>query len=289
MNKILRDIKIILLSIVISFGISLVYAWNGPLSTPPNNNTYTPINVSLTSQTKSGSLWAGAFLTTGGGYFGGNVGIGQTNPQAKLHIGGTAGVDGIMFPDGTVQTTAYIGQVQAPPGSQTFDSSGTFTVPANVGSITVEVRGGGGGGGTGFSWGARSGSSGGGGGGSGGYGRQTFTVNPGENYNITVGAGGSPGATGGISSFGSLISATGGNPGGNGVNFTPGGGGSGGTSAATYNVTGNSGSSGSTSSGGAGGSGVNGYGGGGGGGAAQPCCAYYSGSPGQAGQVIVSW
>jgi hypothetical protein len=36
----------------------------------------------------------------------GNVGIGTTNPEAKLHIGGTPGVDGIKFPDGTVQTTA---------------------------------------------------------------------------------------------------------------------------------------------------------------------------------------
>ncbi len=288
MNDVLRNIKIVLLSIVISFGVSLVYAWNGPVSAPPNYNTYTPINVSVTSQTKAGSLWTGAFLTEGGGYFGGNVGIGEANPQAKLHIGGTAGVDGIMFPDGTVQTTAYVGVVSAPPGSETFTSNGTFTVPANVRSITVEVRGAGGGGGQGFNFGSRSGVSGGGGGGSGGYGRQTFTVNPEEKYNVTVGAGGSPAGTGGTSSLGSLISATGGNPGGNGVNFTPGGGGGGGTSAATYNVTGNSGSSGSISSGGAGGSGVNGYGGGGSGGYGS-CCAYYSGSPGQQGQVIVSW
>ncbi len=38
----------------------------------------------------------------------GRVGIGTTNPLAKLHIGGTAGVDGIRFPDGTLQTSAAI-------------------------------------------------------------------------------------------------------------------------------------------------------------------------------------
>jgi len=36
----------------------------------------------------------------------GNVGIGTASPGAKLHIGGTAGTDGIMFPDGTLQKTA---------------------------------------------------------------------------------------------------------------------------------------------------------------------------------------
>ncbi len=38
----------------------------------------------------------------------GNVGINTTNPTAKLHIGGTPGVDGIKFPDGTLQTTAVV-------------------------------------------------------------------------------------------------------------------------------------------------------------------------------------
>ncbi|GJQ57201.1 MAG: hypothetical protein D8M57_16980 [Candidatus Scalindua sp. AMX11] len=42
----------------------------------------------------------------GNALFGGNVGIGTNEPQAKLHIGGKPGVDGIMFPDGTMQTTA---------------------------------------------------------------------------------------------------------------------------------------------------------------------------------------
>ncbi|MBL4775616.1 MAG: hypothetical protein JKY87_06135, partial [Mariprofundus sp.] len=39
----------------------------------------------------------------------GNVGIGTASPTAKLHIGGTPGVDGIRFPDGTLQTSAVSG------------------------------------------------------------------------------------------------------------------------------------------------------------------------------------
>ncbi|MFQ5495222.1 MAG: hypothetical protein ACE5EX_07550, partial [Phycisphaerae bacterium] len=36
----------------------------------------------------------------------GNVGIGTKTPGAKLHVTGTPGADGIMFPDGKLQTTA---------------------------------------------------------------------------------------------------------------------------------------------------------------------------------------
>jgi hypothetical protein len=36
----------------------------------------------------------------------GNIGIGTPSPTARLHVAGTAGVDGIRFPDGTLQTSA---------------------------------------------------------------------------------------------------------------------------------------------------------------------------------------
>ncbi len=39
----------------------------------------------------------------------GGVGINTNSPGAALHVGGVGGVDGIMFPDGTLQTTAAAG------------------------------------------------------------------------------------------------------------------------------------------------------------------------------------
>ncbi len=99
-------IQIVLLSSIFTWMVSGLYAWQSPSAEAPNNNSLPAVNVNSDPQTKQGPIWTSSFLTEGGGYFGGNVGIGQTNPQAKLHIGGTAGVDGIMFPDGTVQTTA---------------------------------------------------------------------------------------------------------------------------------------------------------------------------------------
>src|SRR6478735_3121654 len=86
--------------------------------------------------------------------------------------------------------------------TQTFNSSGTFTVPAGVTSITVEVWGAGGAGG------GATGNPGAGGGGAGGaYVKNTFTVTPGTSYTINVGNGGSGGTgsgpSGGPSWFGS--------------------------------------------------------------------------------------
>ncbi len=85
-KEFIKNLKTLFAAIVLSFGVSMVYAWTGPLQTPPNGNTTTLINTSITSQTKSGALWAGSFLTEGGGYFGGNVGVGVSNPQNPLEI-----------------------------------------------------------------------------------------------------------------------------------------------------------------------------------------------------------
>jgi len=59
----------------------------------------------------------------------GGVGINTNNPTAALHIGGTPGVDGIRFPDGTLQTSAASAPSPAP---SFYFSSGAGNNPATT-------------------------------------------------------------------------------------------------------------------------------------------------------------
>lgn len=79
---------------------------------------------------------------------------------------------------------------------QKLTSSGTWTAPPGVTSVTVEAWGaGGGGGGTALN------PSQGGGGADGSYSKKVITVVPGTTYNINVGAGGLAGSTTGITGW----------------------------------------------------------------------------------------
>ena len=102
-ENLFQKVKIIIVAIFLAFGISYAYSWSGPTATPPGGNVEAPINVGPVSQIKSGDLGVRSFSASG------NVGIGTTNPTARLHIAGTPGADGIRFPDGTLQTTAAAG------------------------------------------------------------------------------------------------------------------------------------------------------------------------------------
>jgi hypothetical protein len=86
--------------------------------------------------------------------------------------------------------------------SQTFLSSGVFTVPANVTEIAVKGIGAGGNGANGLGPDGGSGSAGGrGGGGGGGFIFKNYSVTPGQTYTVTVGSSGQ------ATSFGSLATA----------------------------------------------------------------------------------
>lgn len=71
----------------------------------------------------------------------GNVGIGTIGPTARLHIGGTAGVDGVRFPDGTLQTTAAIGGPSpwSTSGSDIFYNSGNVGIGTPSPGAPLEV------------------------------------------------------------------------------------------------------------------------------------------------------
>lgn len=148
--------------------------------------------------------------------------------------------------------------------TQTFTSSGTFTVPAGVTSVQVEAWGGGGaGGGVNASFLATRA---GGGGAGGAYVNNTaVTVTPGANITVTVGAGGTGvsaanGGNGGTSSFGSLVTANGGAGGKVGNSSTPNGAG-GAVTTGTFNGGSGAAAASGNSGGGGGGAGSTGNGG----------------------------
>jgi len=72
----------------------------------------------------------------------GQVGIGTASPQAKLHVAGTPGVDGIMFPDGTVQTTAVgsAGGLWSSNGSSIFYPSGNVGIGTSTPQAKLELQ-----------------------------------------------------------------------------------------------------------------------------------------------------
>jgi hypothetical protein len=67
----------------------------------------------------------------------GNVGIGTTAPGAKLEVAGTAGTDGIKFPDATLQTSAAVLTRWTNTGASTIGA--TTTAPTKGTAATDQV------------------------------------------------------------------------------------------------------------------------------------------------------
>jgi hypothetical protein len=120
--------------------------------------------------------------------------------------------------------------------SQTFNTSGNYTVPSGKTKLAIKIVGGGGNGGNGMGGRGFQGRGGGGGGGGGVGLVEEITVTAGTNYAVNVGAGG-----GGQSKFGNIVTANGGGNGENWNTGTAGGGGGGSFSNNTGTVRGSAG------------------------------------------------
>ncbi len=98
MNNLKQDfaqaIKIIVIAVVLSLSLGVVQAWVGPTEAPTGGNVEIPVNIMAANQIKSGSLWAGGLLSSAGGYFADNVGVGVTSPTQKLEVDGDTIVTG---------------------------------------------------------------------------------------------------------------------------------------------------------------------------------------------------
>lgn len=131
--------------------------------------------------------------------------------------------NGIVFPDGSVQTAAAYDTFK---NAQTFTTSGTWTAPTGIYLVQLTMFGGGGRGGAGSTYtvgGTTFYSGGGGGGSSAVVWNYRVAVVPGTVYTVTVGA------TTVASSFGALVSVNPGITGNNASGSTAGTGGSGGS------------------------------------------------------------
>ena len=177
-----------------------------------------------TTGNASSAVWQGLAPLTGNSNYAFNVANASTSTEAVPL--GQAQADFAAI-NGSASEVFNASNLYASTGVfsniQVFTSSGTFTVPTGVTKIRAKVWGAGGAGGSSTSL-----DNPGGGGGGGGYGEGIFSVTPGQQLQITVGAGGY--GSGGSSSVGTLITSTGGSIGGTGSASGVGAGGVGGSS-----------------------------------------------------------
>jgi len=132
----------LMLSCVIAsaLGINYLSAWTGPTALPPGNNAATPLNIGTTTQVKDGNMSVGSsanntagvnplgFSVVGSQYINGwlKVGDGASGVATQpLELVGTAGTDGIKFPDGSVQTSAATSSVPSGMGGIYYIAAGS--------------------------------------------------------------------------------------------------------------------------------------------------------------------
>jgi hypothetical protein len=179
--------------------------WTNPAYAPKNGTCFSGVIVryqtgSYPSTPTSGSLYMGtgsnSAASGSSSYTVGSLSANTTYyfrawsyftcSAGNYTINNTTVMVSSSYLSATAKTTAT--------GTATVKSSGTWTVPTNVRSITVTAIGGGGGGSVGYYDNTRPKTAWGGAGGGGGYQTQTtWSVTPGNTITISIGAGGTAG------------------------------------------------------------------------------------------------
>ena len=92
-KQLTENFRVILLALVLTAGISYVYAWTGPTQAPPEGNVSAPINVGVIDQIKDAGLGVNVLAVFGQGSFGGEVIIGSTGATCDADLEGAIRYD----------------------------------------------------------------------------------------------------------------------------------------------------------------------------------------------------
>ena len=121
MKNIIQLFKIVTLALILSFGLSYVYAWTAPTQTPPLGNVAAPINTSSSIQYKNGAFGVGgifrAYTELDTPKICLNAGADSTtNCITAWPVAGATGAIGATGPQGPAGTTGATGP-QGPAGT----------------------------------------------------------------------------------------------------------------------------------------------------------------------------
>lgn len=143
-TQIFNAIKVSALAIVLSFGLSYVYAWTVPTATPPAGNVSAPINTSSVEQTKLGAFNIGSITAPKPLIVTGTIGatgdICTTVLGSPVCLSGSLGTNLKIAPS----YTDLYNQNTAHSAEQTFScTSGNIFVPSSgVKYVFVYMKGG---------------------------------------------------------------------------------------------------------------------------------------------------
>ncbi|MBX4216066.1 hypothetical protein KW797_03900, partial [Candidatus Parcubacteria bacterium] len=85
-KKIRNLVPSFIVALILSLGVSYVYAWVGPTATAPAANVAPPLNTGSVAQVKSGGIWAGSLGADGGVVAGGAIYSTVDNPQVYPQV-----------------------------------------------------------------------------------------------------------------------------------------------------------------------------------------------------------